>query len=216
MLVLSRRANEALVIAGSITVRVLEVRAEEVHLQAERGTNPGRRRRAIRIPARRRMEGFGLPGNVSVRIVDIASGVVRLGIQAPPEVAILRGELWQTPRRTNIQVVPLEAAIADARGFLNAGQREHLKDIWQRLQEWGDTGATRDLRVEKVENLWQLKVRGSVLGRINVRVFFSWVPARREIVILGAIKKEEEVKTPRHVVIRMQNRLRVYLNRLAR
>ena len=35
---------------------------------------------------------------ITVEIIDMAGGVVRLGIEAPPAVSIQRGEYWLPPK----------------------------------------------------------------------------------------------------------------------
>jgi carbon storage regulator len=51
------------------------------------------------VLSRRRNEKFVLPGlGVTVQVLDIGRGQVRLGITAPPHVPILREELVGRPR----------------------------------------------------------------------------------------------------------------------
>ena len=50
------------------------------------------------VLSRRRNEKVVLPGlNVTVQVVSAKAGVVRLGIEAPPEVQVLRAELLGRP-----------------------------------------------------------------------------------------------------------------------
>lgn len=48
-------------------------------------------------------EGIVLNDNVTIRIVDISKGVVKLGFEAPKEMLILREELEQAIKKTNIE-----------------------------------------------------------------------------------------------------------------
>lgn len=48
-------------------------------------------------------EGIILNDNVTIRIIDISKGVVKLGIEAPKEMLILREELEQATKETNIE-----------------------------------------------------------------------------------------------------------------
>jgi carbon storage regulator CsrA len=51
------------------------------------------------VLSRRRKEKIILPGlNVTIQVVAIKPGVVRLGIEAPSEVAVLREELQGKPQ----------------------------------------------------------------------------------------------------------------------
>jgi len=116
--------------------------------------------------------------------------------------------------RTKLKVVFFEKARGEARRFLTEGQCLHVEDLARRLEDFGDPTATQDLRIDKVGNLWELKEKGGLLGRINVRVFFGHVPSRGEIVVLGVFKKEREGATPRDYIIKMENRLNHYVSGL--
>jgi carbon storage regulator CsrA len=65
---------------------------------------------AVLVLSRRLQEKIVLPGlGVTIEVVAVQPGVVRLGIDAPPEVTILRSELveraaeWEEP-----ELVPLD------------------------------------------------------------------------------------------------------------
>ena len=48
------------------------------------------------VLSRRLHERIQFPGlNISIKVVAIKSGVIRLGIEAPPDVRILREEIFQ-------------------------------------------------------------------------------------------------------------------------
>ncbi len=48
-------------------------------------------------------EGIVLNDNVTIRVVEISKGVVKLGIDAPKEMLILREELEQAVKQSNIE-----------------------------------------------------------------------------------------------------------------
>jgi len=48
-------------------------------------------------------EGIVLNENVTIRVVEISKGVVKLGIDAPKEMLILREELEQAVKQSNIE-----------------------------------------------------------------------------------------------------------------
>jgi carbon storage regulator CsrA len=55
----------------------------------------------VLVLTRRRDETIVLPGlGITVRVLDVRRGTVRLGIEAPPEVAVLRAEVVGKPRPT--------------------------------------------------------------------------------------------------------------------
>jgi hypothetical protein len=114
--------------------------------------------------------------------------------------------------RTKLEVIHLEAFHKDLCKFLNPGQCFYMELLANRLERFGDAETTADLRIDKIGNgLWELKAKGNVLGKINVRVFFSPVPGHAQVVVLGAFKKENEGSTPPHRVAKMQNRLEYYM-----
>lgn len=118
--------------------------------------------------------------------------------------------------RRRFEVKFLENAETDARKILNDGQWLYVSGVIRRLEEFGNRMATSDLRLEKMtDDLWELKLKGNTLGRLNVRVFFSPLADDREVVVLGVIKKEQDGKTPPHILTRMQNRRLVYCRKRA-
>lgn len=48
-------------------------------------------------------EGVVLNENITVRIIEISKGVVKLGFDAPKDMLILREELEQAIKETNIE-----------------------------------------------------------------------------------------------------------------
>jgi len=53
----------------------------------------------VLVLSRRTQEKIVLPGlNITVQVVAIRGGVVRIGIEAPPDVAIVREELLEQAR----------------------------------------------------------------------------------------------------------------------
>ncbi len=55
------------------------------------------------VISRRPGEKIFLGREIQITILEIKEGNVRLGIEAPPEVKILRGELYQAVREENIR-----------------------------------------------------------------------------------------------------------------
>lgn len=55
------------------------------------------------ILTRKISEGIVLNENVTIRVVEISKGVVKLGIDAPKEMLILREELQQAIKQSNIE-----------------------------------------------------------------------------------------------------------------
>lgn len=62
------------------------------------------------VLSRKPQESILIGGNVSVRVISIRGNTVRLGIEAPQDVSILRSELADSPRPTQV----FEFRFADA------------------------------------------------------------------------------------------------------
>jgi hypothetical protein len=72
---------------------------------------------------------------------------------------------------------------------------------------------TQDVR--KVHEFYELRDKGGILGKINLRVYFVVVEERKLILALATYKKEDEGQVPQHIVIRVRYRLRLAKQKLA-
>lgn len=54
-------------------------------------------------------ESIVVNGNITITVLGVDGDRVKLGIQAPPEVAILRQELYETVKQENLRAVNLSA-----------------------------------------------------------------------------------------------------------
>jgi hypothetical protein len=111
---------------------------------------------------------------------------------------------WQT-------VVVLSVAKAEGRDFLTEVQYLHIVDLIKQLVGFGAKQFKTALTIEKIQEFWELKDKGGVLRKLNVRVYFAHVVERNEIVVLSTYKKEDDGKAPAHILVRLRNRLRAYL-----
>lgn len=102
----------------------------------------------------------------------------------------------------------------EARGFLSAAQYEHAACLMKDLADEDDPTHSTRQRVDAIENYHELKDKGGVLGKINLRIFFyvHRLPDNPLILVLGAINKGNEGQTSQAVKIRIRRRLRKYLN----
>ncbi|MGL4345301.1 MAG: carbon storage regulator CsrA [Cellulosilyticaceae bacterium] len=55
--------------------------------------------------SRRKDEGIVIDGNITIRILDITDGKVRIGIEAPKHIAIQREELYLEIEASNEQAL---------------------------------------------------------------------------------------------------------------
>jgi len=98
--------------------------------------------------------------------------------------------------------------------FLSKAQYEHLALQVRELARHEDPTHSDVLSIDKIEDFYELRDKGGVLGKLNVRIFFGVDKENHEhsIVILGAIKKENDGPTSDGDKIRIRRRWRRYLN----
>ena len=75
------------------------------------------------ILARKLEEEIYLGNDISIKVVEINKGVVKLGIEAPKDMQILRGELKKELEKTNIEANH------------NTNTKE-IKDLRKLLKKW--------------------------------------------------------------------------------
>ena len=124
---------------------------------------------------------------------------VKIGVQVgqgPPP-----GYKW------NVDI--LDRAFEQAIGFLDEDQYAHMADQVRELAMQGDPTHSETIDVRDIEDFYEIRDKGGVLGKINVRVFFF--THKRKIVVLGAIKKENDGPTPMGDKRTMRRRKRLYL-----
>jgi carbon storage regulator len=68
-------------------------------------------------------EGIIVGDNITLRIIDAGNGFVRIGIEAPPDVRVLREELYEQISSENE-----EASQSEAMGMLQAAQLMRNRD----------------------------------------------------------------------------------------
>src|SRR5437870_6178531 len=102
----------------------------------------------------------------------------------------------------------LKQSCKEAKAFLTDQQYEYAVEQVLLLCEESDPSHSVLLDVEPIDEFHELRDKGGVLGKINLRVYF-WIDTRhRMIVVLGVYKKEQEGKTPVRIVKRMKWRKR--------
>jgi hypothetical protein len=108
----------------------------------------------------------------------------------------------------------LRWAVDEANSFLTPVQRKYLAMQFKELALQDDPTHSVSISVRSMspESYYELRDKGGVLGRINVRVFFGVDKDNRAIVVLGSINKKGDGPTPRGDVIRIRRRWQMYLN----
>ena len=93
----------------------------------------------------------------------------------------------------------LEESAVEARKFLNELQYQHAVQQVLSLCEEDDPTHPVLTDVGAVDEFYELRDKGGVLGKINLRVFFWVSKESRTIAVLGACKKEAENQTPTRI-----------------
>ena len=106
----------------------------------------------------------------------------------------------------------LDQAVAEAMSFLTQEQYDHIARQVRELARENDPTRSATVDVRPIEGFYEIRDKGGVLKKINVRVFFCLCRKTRTIAILGAINKKNDGATPQYVKILMEYRTRNYLN----
>jgi hypothetical protein len=109
-------------------------------------------------------------------------------------------------------VLILDIAFEEAMNFLNEGQYQHMAMQVKDLARDVDPTHSRTASVDAVGDFHELRDKGGVLGGMNVRVFFYLDKSKTALVVLGAIKKQNDGPTPIGDRKRIDRRLRKYIN----
>lgn len=125
-------------------------------------------------------------------------------------VGVRGGQGLPSGYRWNIWFLTLAAE--EARSFLSDEQYEHMTMQFRELASQEDPSHSHTVSVRKLtaEEFFELRDKGGVLGKINVRGFYGIDDARRSIVVLGAINKKTDGPTPRGTIITIRRRWRKY------
>jgi len=83
----------------------------------------------VLVLARKLDESIVIGDNIIVKIVSVENGVVKLGIDAPQEIPIMRSELLEQVREQNISA----AGKTDAASVFAAGsaQIDRARTVWR-------------------------------------------------------------------------------------
>ena len=108
--------------------------------------------------------------------------------------------LYQTcARREAMEVLPSEEAY------------QHIADQFKELARHEDPTHSDIIDVKKIRNeeFFELRDKGGPLGNVAFRAFFMVCEESRSIVVIGAIKKQNEGNTPPGEILRMRRRARL-------
>ncbi len=103
----------------------------------------------------------------------------------------------------------LEVAAKEAKGILDAGQYEHVVRQFDDLAKHENPRLSDTLDLKAIEAFHELRDKGGILGRINLRVFYVVFDEKKMICVLGCYKKEDDGQVPSYIKTRIRNRLRL-------
>ncbi|HZZ29328.1 MAG TPA: hypothetical protein VFE46_15130 [Pirellulales bacterium] len=108
------------------------------------------------------------------------------------------------------RLVILPIMIREGRDVLTDGQYLHIKDHLKELTGFGARKFTTQLRIAPFEEFWELKEKGGVLGRKNIRIYFFHDTDDSDIILLMTDKKENDGQASPSIKYILRNRLRLY------
>ena len=121
-----------------------------------------------------------------------------------------RGKKDQSPRPRKRELVVLPVVKKEGHKILSDVQYDHMVEILRRLVDFGNKEEIGDLDIKPIRSFFELREKGGILGRINLRVYFGTFPEENKLVIAKVYKKDEEGAPPRHIVILVEDRLEQY------
>lgn len=109
-------------------------------------------------------------------------------------------------------VLVLDIAFREATKQFNAEQYAHIVMQVQELAREPQPSHSQTASIDRVEDFYELRDCGGVLGSKNARAFFGIDDDRRALVFVGAIHKQNNGATPHGDKVTMRRRWRKYRN----
>lgn len=106
----------------------------------------------------------------------------------------------------------LDQAYGEARKILTPEQYEHVKQQVQQLACLCEPARSVTVDVRSLNDLWEIRDKGGVLGKLNIRLVYGQDSTRRCLVVLGCFLKKADGKTPLGIIRRCERRWRLYKN----
>lgn len=124
----------------------------------------------------------------------------------PIKIGVHRGGGPPPGYRWSVEI--LDVSTDEAMKFLNGEQYAHLSQQVRALAQQDDPTHSEAIDVRPIEDYYEIRDKGGILCRLNVRVFFCVEKSRRTIVVLGTINKKNDGPTREPDKIRMRLRLK--------
>lgn len=109
--------------------------------------------------------------------------------------------------KRKLDVVVLKRCIDEGRKELNDGEYWHVVKILRKLVNFGNSAKMSELDIRPIDGIYELREKGGLLYKKNMRFFFSVFTKEGKVVIAKAYRKDEEDQTPRHILINAHSRL---------
>lgn len=109
--------------------------------------------------------------------------------------------------KKKLEVVVLQRCIDEGHKELNDVEYWHIVKILRKLVDFGDTTTMSELDIRSIDGIYELREKGGLLGKKNMRFFFDVFTKEGKVVVAKAYRKDEEDQTPRHVLINAHSRL---------
>jgi len=106
----------------------------------------------------------------------------------------------------------LDQSHSEAMAFLDEAQYSHIAAQVRELAMEDEPTLSQTVDVRPIDTFFELRDKGGILKKINVRVFFCLCRTPRKLVVLGAINKKNDGKTPDYIRVLMRYRMRKYMN----
>jgi len=106
----------------------------------------------------------------------------------------------------------LDASHSEAMSILTEDQYDHVARQVRELASEDEPTRCETVDIRPIDTFFELRDKGGILGKINIRVFFCLSHETRTIVILGTYNKKQDGKTPDYIRILMRYRMRNYFN----
>jgi hypothetical protein len=125
------------------------------------------------------------------------------------KVGVRRGGGRPPGYQWNVAILP--QVREEARAFLDEDQYAHLSRQVRELARHDDPTHSETIDIRPVRDMFEIRDKGGILGKINIRVFFFVSRPNRTIAILGAFSKQNDGPTPPGDLWRMEKRMKRYL-----
>jgi hypothetical protein len=127
----------------------------------------------------------------------------------PIKRGVLRGRGRPPGFEWNVDI--LDVAYAESCKLLSDEQRHHLADQVRELARQIDPTHSETVDVRPIEDYHELRDKGGILNRLNIRVFFALCKRTRTVIVMGTINKKNDGATPVGERVRIRRRCREYM-----